>query len=204
MKVLRVYLLIILFIFALAFNAKAKELQESKPKEIPLELIEAIEKGEVTFINIEILGKDKIKLTVKGKKGLRVLVPKGKIMLGFIKDNKIITRGSALKMKFTSEGTVRKHYIRVGSYDLKNSSGLSLIMDEPLSISIPEDKTNVEILGKGRINIDIPWGFFDFELAGAQGIMKTGDVTIEINEKKGKDEPKFIIKLPTTVTIKPR
>ena len=50
---------------------------------------------------------------------------------------------------------------------------LSLIMNEALIISIPQDKKR-EFLVKGYVEINVPIGFTGFPLAGVSGIITTG------------------------------
>jgi len=173
MKVLKVYLLIILFIFVFAFNLDSQELQKSDGKEKTLTLIEALNNGEVSSVKIESLGTDQVKLIIEGKEGLKIEVPKGKINLGFIKDGKIRTKGWRTYTVYSPEEIQMKHYLQIGSDDLEKSEGLSLIMNEALIISIPQDKKR-EFLVKGYVEINVPIGFTGFPLAGVSGIITTG------------------------------
>jgi len=121
MKVLKVYLLIILFIFVFAFNLDSQELQKSDGKEKTLTLIEALNNGEVSSVKIESLGTDQVKLIIEGKEGLKIEVPKGKINLGFIKDGKIRTKGWRTYTVYSPEEIQMKHYLQIGSDDLEKS-----------------------------------------------------------------------------------
>ncbi len=210
MRKARTILSIILVGAFLVLGTGGIQAQEPPKKEDTLSIIEALEKGYISKIGIE-GSENEIKLSIERtseKEVLNIYFPKGVTRFGFISKAETITHGGweSIRSLVTDAAGIMtemrfEYYLKIDSDDF-NSDGFYVDMDEPLLITIPEGERKLEVSGKGKLKVKVPWGYDGFLLAGASGTIVFGKIFIEKKTPQEKDEPKFRIYYSGTMRVR--
>ncbi len=210
MRKARTILSIILVGAFLVLGIGGIQAQEPPKEEDTLSIIEALEKGYISEIGIE-GSENEIKLSIERtseKEVLNIYLPKGVTRFGFISKAKIITHGgwrSTLSRVVDDAGIMTEirleYYLAIDTDDF-NSDGFYVDMDEPLLITIPEGERKLEVSGKGKLKVEVPWGYDGFLLTGVSGTIVFGKIFIEKRTSQEKDESKFRIYHSATMRVR--